>query len=285
VKPGFPPLMYCFPELTPRTDRPRVTGRGLAVLAGAQELEGLDLFDTAVGPGDLATLAAIPKLAHLSLPHAVDAEALAALQACKRLHGLTLGSRAVAADEITRLAGWKNLRKLTLVHAPLSDAALESLAKLETVQQLELIDCGLTDERLAHLKLPPKLTQLSLRQNDIAGPGLKHLATSGVKLLNLMYTDVDDETIRHLPQLASVTELDLQHCPKITDAGIRSGVLQGMKQVKRLNFRDQRQITDACLDDLARFGHLESLGVRAVGITNAGVERLKKEMPDTYVFR
>lgn len=285
VKPGFPPLMYCFPDLPPRTDRPRVTGKGLAALAGARELEGLDLFDTVVGPGDLAALAAIPKLAHLSLPHAVDAEALAALQACKRLHGLTLGYREIAADEIARLAGWKNLRKLTLIHAPLSDAALESLAKLETVQQLELIDCGLTDERLSHLKLPPKLTQLSLRQNDIAGPGLKHLASSGVKSLNLMYTDLDDATLRHLPQLVSVTELDLQHCPKITDAGIRSGVLQGMKHVKRLNFRDQRQITDACLDDLAKFGHLESLGVRAVGITNAGVERLKKEMPDTYVFR
>ena len=285
VKPGFPPLMYCFPDLPPRTDRPRVTGKGLVPLAAAKELEGLDLFDTVVGSADLAALAAIPKLAHLSLPLAIDDEALGHLRACKRLHGLTLGSREIPAAEIARLSTWPNLRKLTLIHATLSDATLEALATLPAVQQLELIDCGLTDERLAHLKLPPKLTQLSLRQNDLAGPGLKYLAGGGVKTLSLMYTDLDDETIRHLPQLLSVTELDLQHCPKITDAGIRSGVLQGMTQLKRLNFRDQKQITDASLADLARFGHLESLGVRAVGITNAGVERLKQEMPKTFVFR
>ncbi len=285
VKPGFPPLMYCFPDLPPRTDRPRVTGKGLAALATAPELEGLDLFDTLVGPCDLATLAAMPKLAHLSLPLVIDEEALGHLGACKRLHGLTLGSREISAAEIARLSTWQNLRKLTLLHARLSDAALEALATLPAVQQLELIDCGLTDERLAHLRLPAKLTQLSLRQNDLAGPGLKHLAGSGVKTLKLMYTDLDDETIRHLPQLESVTELDLQHCPKLTDAAIRSGVLQGMTQLKRINFRDQPRITDACLDDLARFGHLESLGVRGVGITAAGVERLKKEMPNTFVFR
>lgn len=285
VKPGFPPLMYCFPDLPPRTDRPRVTGKGLAALASAPELEGLDLFDTLVGPADLATLAAMPKLAHLSLPLAIDEDALGHLRACKRLHGLTLGSREISAAEITRLSAWPNLRRLTLIHATLSDAALEALATLPGVQQLELIDCGLTDTRLAHLQLPQKLTHLSLRQNDLAGPGLKHLVGSGVKTLNLMYTDLDDETIRHLPQLVSVTELDLQHCPKITDTGIRSGVLQGMTQLKRLNFRDQKQITDASLADLARFGHLESIGIRAVGITTAGVERLKKEMPNTFVFR
>jgi len=285
VKPGFSPLMYCFPDLSPRTDRPRVTGKGLAALAGAPVLEGLDLFDTVVRPADLAALAAIPTLAHVSLPHAVDDEAVRHLQACKRLHGLTLGYRDISVDEIERLSGWKNLRRLTVTHATLSDAALEALAKLDSVQQLDLVACGLTDDRLAHLKLPPKLAKLSLQQNDIAGPGLVYLANTGVTALNLMYTDIGDETIRHLADLVRVTDLDLQHCEKITDAGIRSGALQGIQQLKKLNFRGQRKITDASLDDLAKFGHLESLGVRSVGITNAGVERLKQEMPKTFVFR
>lgn len=127
------------------------------------------------------------------------------------------------------------------------------------------------------LKLPPKLAKLGLPQNDIAGPGLVHLSDTGVTVLNLMYTDVVDETTRHLFSLVQVTDLDLQHCEKITDAGIRTGTLQGMKQMKKLNLRSQRNIADACLDDLAKLGHLESLGVRSVGITNAGVERLKSK--------
>ena len=285
VKPGFSPLMYCFPDLAPQTDRPRVTGKGLAALAGAPALEGLNLFDTVVGPADLAALATLPQLSHLSLPQAVDDETIGHLEACKRLHGLTLGYRDITAAEIERLAGWKNLRRLTLTQAKLSEPTLEALAKLESLQQLDLVACGLTDQRLRHLKLPPKLAKLSLQQNDIAGPGLIHLADTGVTALNLMYTDIDDETIKHLANLVRVTELDLQYCEKITDAGIRTGALQGMKHVKKVSLRGQRKITDACLDDLAKLGHLESLGVRSVGITNDGVERLKKEMPNTYVFR
>jgi hypothetical protein len=46
-----------------------------------------------------------------------------------------------------------------------------------------------------------------------------------------------------------------------------------------------KKVTDASLDGLAGFGHLKTLSVRSVGITNDGVERLKKEMPETHVFR
>jgi len=34
-----------------------------------------------------------------------------------------------------------------------------------------------------------------------------------------------------------------------------------------------------------KFGHLKTISVRSVGISNGGVERLKKEMPETHVFR
>jgi hypothetical protein len=285
VKPGFDPLMYCFPDLSPRTDRPRVTGAGLAALGAAPALEGLDLADALVEGKDLGSLRSMPALAHLGLPCQVDAAALEHMQACRRLHGLTLANRDVSAEEIERLAAWKNLRKLTLLHVPLSDAALEAVGRLGHLQTLELIDCGLTDERLARLKLPSTVTTLSLRQNDIHGPGLGVLAGTAVTTLGLEYTDIGDDTLRHLLPLESVRKLSLQHCAKITDAGIRIGSLQHMKHLEELNLRGQKQITDASLDDLAKFGFLRSLGVRSVGITNAGVEQLKKAMPETFVFR
>lgn len=285
VKPGFDPLMYCFPNLPPQADRPRVTAAGLAAFASAPALDTLDLTDTQVQGRDLGVLASIPTLAHLALPGPVDAETMPHLQACKRLHGLTLANREVSPDEIERLAEWRNLRKLTLLHVPLSDQALESLGRLDHLNTLELIDCGVTDERLGHLKLPPTVTTLSLRQNSIAGPGLSALAGSSVKSLGLEYTDIGDDTLGCLAAIGSLRKLSVQHCAKITDAGIRGGALQAMKQLEELNLRGQKQITDACLDDLAHFGHLRSLGVRSVAITAAGVERLKRDMPDTFVFR
>ena len=285
VKPGFDPLMYCFPDLPPESDRPRVTAAGLAAFAAAPSLDTLDLSDTQIEGRSLGVLRSIPKLSHLALPGPVDAETMQHLEACKRLHGLTLGNREVTANEIEQLAAWKNLRKLTLLHAQLSDSALEAIGRLERLETLELIDCGITDERLSRLKVPHSVTTLSLRQNSVAGPGLSALAGSSVKSLSLEYTDLGDDTLGCLAPIGSLRKLSLQHCAKITDAGIRSGALQAMKQLEGLNLRGQRQITDACLDDLVRFGHLKNLGVRSVGITNDGVERLKRDMPDTFVFR
>jgi hypothetical protein len=46
-----------------------------------------------------------------------------------------------------------------------------------------------------------------------------------------------------------------------------------------------QKVTDASLDDLVKFGHLKTISVRSVGITNDGVERMKKGMPETHVFR
>jgi len=285
VKPGYSPVMYCFPDLVPAPDRPRVTGKSIEAFAGSATLESLELFDAVVSSADLRHLASIPKLSSIGLPNAINEEAVKHLQECKRLSSLALGHREVTADEIERLAAWTGLRRLTITHATLSDAALEALAKLPTVDTLELIDCGLTDERLAHLRLPPKTVTLLLGRNEITGPGLVHLASGKLQTLGLEYNNLDDETIRHLPQLGTLKKLFLEYCEKLTDTGIRTGILQGMTHLEELRLRGMQKVTDASLDDLVKFGHLKTISVRGVGITNDGVERMKKGMPETHVFR
>jgi hypothetical protein len=285
VKPGYSPVMYCFPKFTSAADRPRVTGKSIEAFAGSATLESLELFDAVVSSADLRSLASIPKLSSVGLPNTIDDDAVKHLQACKRLSSLSLGHREITADEIERLADWKTLRRLAITNATLTDGALEALAKLPTVDTLELIDCGLTDERLAHLRLPPKTVTLLLGRNEIAGPGLVHLAGGNLQTLGLEYNNLDDETIRHLPQLGTLKKLFLEYCEKLTDTGIRTGVLQGMTHLEELRLRGMKKVTDASLDDLVKFGHLKTISVRSVGITNDGVERMKKGMPETHVFR
>lgn len=201
VKPGFSSVMYCFPNFTSAPDRPRVTGKSIEAFANSATLESLELFDAVISSADLRSLPTIPKLSSVGLPSTIDDEAVNHLQACKRLSSLSLGYREITADEIERLAEWKTLRRLAITHATLSNAALESLAKLPNVDTLELIDCGLTDERLAHLRMPPKTATLLLGRNEIAGPGLAHLAGGNLKTLGLEFNNLDDDTIRHLPLL------------------------------------------------------------------------------------
>ena len=247
VKPGYSSVMYCFPNFTSAADRPRVTGKSIEAFADSATLESLELFDAVVSSADLRF--------------------------------------EITAEEIERLADWKTLRRLAITHATLSDAALEALSKLPNVDTLELLDCGLTDERLTHLKLPPKTATLLLGRNEIAGPGLVHLAGGKLQTLGLEYNNLDDDTIRHLPQLGTLKKLFLEYCEKLTDTGIRTGVLQGMTHLEELRLRGMQKVTDASLDDLVKFGHLKTISVRSVGITNDGVERMKKGMPETHVFR
>mgnify|MGYP005850617887 CR=1 FL=1 len=284
-KASFGPPQWSYPFLPIKADRPRLTAKSLSALAGVATLESLDLLDAGLDSADLALLAKWPKLSAVALPNAVDAETVEHLRACRRLGSLTLGHRAITAEELTTLAACTSIRRLTLVHARLSDEALQAIGRLTAVEELHLRDCGLTDDRLAHLRGGPRLTSLWLDRNEIAGPGLAHLAGLKLSSLSLGFNNLSDATLTHLKQLDTLGTLGISYCPAVTDAGIRGGTLQGMTHLKRLNLRGLKQVTDATLDDLVRFGHLEHITIRETKISPAGVERMKKAMPNTVVFK
>lgn len=283
-KAGFGPPQWSYPFLKLRDVRPRVTGRGVQAFAGSTTLERADLLDVRLVADDLAVLSTWPKLNSLSLPNVVDSATVRRLQDCKKLTSLTLGHRDVTAEELEQLTELPGLRRLTLIHAKLSDEALAALSK-PTVEELRLEDCGLTDERLRHLKGSPKLKNLILERNEIDGPGLRHLARLELQALGLEFNNLNDETLAHLTQLMTLERLSLSYCRGITDRGLRSGTLQSMKHLKQLGLRGLNQVTDATLDELAEFRHLEHLTIRETKISADGVTRLKQALPKTVVFK
>jgi len=284
-KAGFGPPQWSYPFMAQRADRPRITGKALRDLAPIKTLEQLDLLDVRLASADLEALSAWPKLSTLSLPNTIDAETVKHLQACPRLTSLTLGYREVTAAELESLAGWKSPRKLTVVHAKLSDETLQAFSKLETLEELHLMDCDLKDDRLRHLRGSAKLTYLALERNEIDGPGLEHVATLKLKKLGLEFNNISDKTLTHLSQLTSVENLALSYCTGVTDKGIQSGILQKMTHLKQLGLRGMKQVTDASLDDLVKFGHLDHITIRETKISLEGVESMKKAMPKTVVFK
>jgi len=284
-KAGVASIQWSYPFMPLREDRRRITGKGLAVLARIPELESLDLLDAKVLSTDLVTLATLPKLSTLSLPMVIDEEAVKHLSACRRLQNLTLGYREINAEELLRLAPSVRLRRLTLTTARLSAAALRALSSFDSLQELTLHDCGLTDEQLQHLRGSPQLQSLLLTRNEIHGPGLVHLASLKLKTLGLVWNNLSDDTLKELPQLASLDNLSLAYCRNVTDQGVRSGILQGMSHLKDLTLRGMTAVTDAALDDLVKFGHLKLITIRETKISPTGVERMKQAMPNTTVFK
>lgn len=284
-KTGFGPPQWSYPFVPARNDRPRITGRGLQPFAGVSTLEAVELLDARLTSGDLALLKSWPKLSAVSLPNVIDAEAVRHLAACPRLNQLTLGYREVSAAELEQLAAWPGLRRLTLIHAQLSDAALAAFAKLQSVEELRLEDCGLNDERLSHLRLAERTKSLLLERNEIDGPGLPHLIPFALTTLGLEFNNLDDSMLETLRPLTTVADLRLAYCRNITDHGLRSGVLQQMKHVRRLNLRGLKQVTDASLGELRKFTHLEHIGLRETSVSVDGVAKLKAALPQTDVFK
>lgn len=282
---GFGAPQWSYPFVAERSDRPRITGRGLAAFAGCTTLEGAELLDARLTSADLELLKSWPKLSAVGLPNQIDAEAVRHLSACGRLSQLTLGYREVSVAEIEQLAAWPKLRRLTLIHAQLSDDALAAFAKLTSVEELRLEDCSLTAERVQHLKLAPKTKSLLLERNEISAAGLASLSALHPTTLGLEFNNIDDAGLDQLRQLTSVVDLRLAYCRGITDAGIRSGTLQQMTQVKRLELRGLKQITDASVDELAKFTHLAHIGLRETSVGPIGVVKLKAALPKTDVFK
>lgn len=281
----YGPPQWSYPFLPQRADRPRISGKSLQALAGLQTLEALDLRDAQLTAADLGALAALPKLSSVGLSVTLDAAAVKQLSACRRLTRLTLGGREVTAAELTALAKWPGLRQLLIENAQLRADELAALGLLPEVEELRLEDCRLKDEHLAELRRPPKLVYLGLERNEIAGPGLSALVAWKLPGLGLEFNSISDKTLPHLTQLTSVENLGLSYCRGVTDEGIGSGVLQGMKHLKQLRLRGMKQVTDASLEDLLRFGHLEHINIRETKTSPETVARMKKEMPKTDVFK
>ncbi|QDU26889.1 Leucine Rich repeats (2 copies) [Anatilimnocola aggregata] len=284
-KAGFGPPQWSYPFMEQRSERPRVTGKSLEQLAQIKTIESLNLLDAQLSSNDLKALTAWPKLSNLALPNVIDAETVKHLQACPRLNSLTLGYREIAAAELERLSAWKSLRKLHVIHAKLSEEAIAALSKLATVEELHLEDCGLTDDRLASFQPAAKLTYLGLERNEINGPGLSHLDRLKLKELGLEFNNISDKTLSHLLHLTTLETLGLSYCCEVTDAGIQSGKLQEMKQLKELRLRGMKLVTDASLSDLVKFNHLQHINVRETKISPEGVAKMKVAMPKTDVFK
>ncbi len=284
-KAGFGPPQWSYPFMAERKERPRITGRGLQAFSNLANLESLELLDARLTTADLAILKTWPKLSEVALPNAMDAETIQNLQACPRLNRLTLGYREVTANELKHLAKWQNLRRLTLIQARLADEALAALGELQTVEEIRLTECSLKDDRLQHLRLGAKAKSLLLDRNEISGPGLKYLVNLAPTTLGLEHNNISDDTLQHLPQMNSVGDLRLAYCRAISDRGLRSGVLQKMLHVKRLNLRGLKQVTDASLNDLEHFRHLAHIGLRETSVSAAGVARLRTSLPQTDVFK
>jgi internalin A len=175
-----------------------------------------------------------------------------------QMHGGYNGSTLIPEAALKSLKEFKRLAALEIHGMRLTDAGVQDLADLKPVRWLTASYTGLTDAHLKTLAGLPNLEALDLAFNpkitDAAFIELKGFGK--LTTLRLNSTNISDAGLEAVKDLPKLEVLYLWH-PKITDAGLDN--LSTAKRLRRLYLDDGR------------------------GTTAAGVERLKKALPDLSV--
>ena len=146
-----------------------LTDAGLASIGELTALEELDVSGDLIRRGSLdgsglRHLKALTRLRRLSLYNTfVDDAGLHALEKLPALEALNLGDTWIGPDGLSRLGALKELRELRLAYCGgIDDSALEALATLTQLEDLDLAFCRITDAGAEHLAGMRKLHRLVL---------------------------------------------------------------------------------------------------------------------------
>lgn len=250
---------------------------------------------TKIRTGGLRQLAKLKTLIGLdvSVCRNLDESSFAGIAECPSLVFLAAASTEISDEHLASLAKLPKLSSLDLDSCDgITDTSCDVLAKMKSLRGLSLRKTAFEKNRVANSGLE-KLTALSnlerlnLAGNAVNNDGLKLLARfPELREVDLSILAVDDKGLAHLPAVKNLEWLNVRYSEGfggviITNAGIKSiGKVTGLKS---LNLTGAKRITDACLGDLDRLSQLKTLNLSGAGISPAGIDLLRKALPDCRV--
>ena len=162
--------------------------------------------------------------------------------------------------DVAEIAKLRTVNEMEIVADRLTDAGLASLAGLRNLQVLHLEGTTMmTDEGLRSLGTLPKLRHLRL-SGPFTDKGLAYLiALPSLKALWLETPNTTEEGLRHLAQCQSLERLCVPWLDTITDRGI--AYLKSMPKLRALGVGDARSL-DAGVTALASVSNVEVLALK-----------------------
>ncbi|MCA9096542.1 MAG: hypothetical protein KDA68_23845, partial [Planctomycetaceae bacterium] len=264
-----------------------VTDAGMKYLRPLKSLRRLNLNVNQMPEKVTITIASadvfseLKSLEWLQLPNVGSAdEFLEKISVLPNLKILSIGARSdaglISDSGLLHLSRLKNLTRLTLTGTEMTDKGMESLSQLPELSWLHTGCDSITDEGVAKLAALKKLEHLHLSCSRKRGK----LTLSGANRLNGHPTLT---SLWYLPKTPTRDEkpLDLSGLPQLevfSTPYLRDRDLAGLSQCKKLRsleFGYDLDVTDEGMASLADLTSLETLAVRARGITDAGLDHLR----------
>jgi hypothetical protein len=200
------------------------TDAGLKSLAGIANLRSLDLDSRFVTDAGLKSLGGLAKLQSLEIAcPEVAGPGLECLDGMRDLRSLVINCPDVSDDGLAHLAALTRLESLHVRGTRVTDATLEPLGRLTNLEDLGLYGTrGVTDRGASSIARNHRsLQEVWLIDTGITDAGLEHLAgLDALKRLHLGGTEITDAGLAHLRgRLPRLESLKMDRTP-ITDAGL-----------------------------------------------------------------
>lgn len=204
------------------------------------------------------------------------------------LREIDLSRSWVTDADLRRLAGETSLVSLKLAQTHVSDGALEIVASLPALRELDLFFCEhITDAGASLLRGASRLERLNVRGTKISDSGVKFLTElQNLEVLDVGITEISDASVGLLEALPNLRMLAIGG-NKIGEPGIAS--LRSLRDLRHLDLSGAQvtdsgiwavTVTDLNLDEVAALRELESLNLAApsheyVMAISSGVPRLR----------
>jgi Leucine-rich repeat (LRR) protein len=257
---------------------------------GAIEGDSVSLRAAWVTDSDMPLLARMPGLAKLDLSLTrISDLGLRALRPAASITDLNLSFAEQIGDEgASAVRNWKHLRRLNLRGTKITDATLEMLANVQSLESLDVGYAQLTDVGPAHLTGLNNLRELSIGGNKLTAAGLEFLR----EMPHLTYLDLSgsqrtdsglwsitltSEGIEAIATVTDLSELNLAGSA-ISANGLKT--LEPLPKLTRLTLQNCKRIAHDAVPVLSSWRRLRWLDVAGTSLTPEDIAAIRKALPD-----
>ncbi|MHB8901591.1 MAG: leucine-rich repeat domain-containing protein [Thermoguttaceae bacterium] len=209
------------------------------------------------------------------------------LESLKQLQVLDLRGNMEAGDMTMEIvAGLPKLAAFKHRSTTVTDMGMEYLANNKTLKSLLVQDFAITGQAGQQIAKLPSLQELEIfRCQGFGSDGV--LALKGVKLTRLTLRDlpmIDDQAMEVFTDLPALKRLYLHELSSLSDSGLAN--LKSLQSLEVLDIWTIPQMTDATVEVIAGLPNLKELSIRTTGVTDAAVDKILA-MPklQTLVFK
>jgi hypothetical protein len=252
------------------------------LLSNTNTVSELFLPGTAWTDGMVLRLAALPQLKRLRIygKEFDDAKAKS-ISGLPALVAVTFQDTSVTDEGASVLAELNEVQDISLMNSPVTDKVLESISTLPKLTKLKLRGTKITGEAFEPIsKLP--LKDLELAETEFGPEGMPAIANiEGLEKINLWLTKIDNESLKAFEGKTSLTVLNIDNCPAITEEAIP--VIVSLPHLKLLHL-GKTSVAPEALPKLKPLQELETLFVTNLGLEKDQAKELEAMFPNLKRF-